>query len=62
MTQLTKTPTAQDATTKLKCRFCHVKVNRWLKEGKRTIDGFDTMKEHIILFHPEEADKMEMVL
>lgn len=47
-------------TAKLKCRFCPVKVNRWKIEGKRKIDGFDTMKDHIMLYHPDEAEKMEM--
>lgn len=45
---------------KLKCKFCNVKVRRWRKIGKQTIDGWDTLKEHILLYHPQEAEKMGM--
>lgn len=46
---------------KLKCKFCRVKVSLWKKtKGGRIIDGFDTLKEHMMLYHPEEADKMEI--
>ncbi len=48
-------------TKKLKCKFCNVRVNRWKKtKDGETVDGFDTLKEHIIIYHPEQADKMEM--
>lgn len=46
---------------KLKCKFCHVKVNRWKKaSGGRKIDGFETIRTHILQYHPEEAERMEM--
>lgn len=47
-------------TKKLKCKFCAVKVNRWKTVGKRKVDGFETMKEHILMHHEVEAEKMEM--
>lgn len=46
---------------KLKCKFCHIKVNRWKKtSGGNMINGFDTLKDHIMIYHPEEAEKIGM--
>lgn len=50
-----------DATAKLKCKFCSARFNRWktLKNGDK-VDGFETVRDHIMLYHPDEATKLEM--
>lgn len=50
-----------DDTKKLKCKFCPARFNRWkTTKGGKKIDGFDTVRDHVMIHHPDEADKMGM--
>lgn len=55
-----KCPKEAIKTSHLQCKFCGVKVLRWKMVGKRKVDGFDTIKEHIMTYHEDEAEKMGM--